>query len=107
MNNEEVSLSVNNNSNYNLEEIRQKIEKMSKQNHIEILKLLYEKNVKFTENDNGIFLNLTNLNSEHINILLDYMNYIKNQENILNIIENKKEEIENTYFKDNKDINEL
>lgn len=105
MNNEEVSLNVNN-INYNLEEIRQKIEKMNKQNHIEILKLLYEKKVKFTENDNGIFLNLTNLQSEHINILLDYIDHIKNQENILNIIENKKEEIENTYFKDNKDINE-
>tara|TARA_Y100000992_G_scaffold302444_1_gene276640 strand:+ start:21897 stop:22217 length:321 start_codon:yes stop_codon:yes gene_type:complete len=106
MSDESVGLNVNNNINYNLEEIRQKIEKMSKQNHVEILKLLHEKNIKFTENDNGVFLNLTNLNPEHIELLLKYINHIKNQENILNIIETKKEEIENTYFKDNKDINE-
>ena len=93
----------NNNNNINLDKIRQKIELMNKENHIEIAKLLKEKNIKLTENNNGIFINLTNLSEENIQILLKYIKHIENQENILNIIENKKEELENKFFKGNKE----
>ena len=93
----------NNNNNINLDKIRQKIELMNKENHIEIAKLLKEKNIKLTENNNGIFINLTNLSEETIFLLLKYIKHIENQENILNIIENKKEELENKFFKGNKE----
>ena len=62
---EEIDESIKN-TNINLDKIRQKIETMNKENHIEIAKLLKEKNIKLTENNNGIFINLTNLSEENI-----------------------------------------
>lgn len=93
----------NDSSEINLDSIRLKIEAMPKENHIEIAKILKDKNIKLTENNNGIFINLTNLSDDIKQLLLDYIKHIENQENILNIIETKKEEIENIYFKGNKD----
>lgn len=87
----------------NLDLIRNKIEAMPKENHIEIAKIFKEKNIKLTENNNGIFINLTNLSDHSKKTLLDYIKHIDNQEHILNIIETKKEQIENIYFKGNKD----
>lgn len=100
---EELSLDSVKNNNINLDKIRQKIETMNKENHIEIAKLLKEKNIKLTENNNGIFINLTNLPEDTVFLLLKYIKHIENQESILNIIENKKEELENKFFKGNKD----
>ena len=100
---EELIVDSIKNNNINLDKIRQKIETMNKENHIEIAKLLKEKNIKLTENNNGIFINLTNLSQDMVSLLLKYIKHIENQESILNIIENKKEELENKFFKGNKD----
>ena len=90
-------------SEINLDSIRLKIEAMPKDSHIEIAKILKDKNIKLTENNNGIFINLTNLSDDIKQLLLEYIKHIENQEHILNIIETKKEQIENIYFKRNKD----
>ena len=36
-------------------------------------------NIKLTENNNGIFINLTNLSDENKILLVDYIKHIKNQ----------------------------
>ena len=46
-------------SDNNLESIRNIIEKMEKIHHIEIAKILQNNSINLTENDNGIFINLS------------------------------------------------
>ena len=88
----------------NLKQLKDQIEKMSKHNQIEVLRILSEnKNVNINENNNGSFINLTELNDEVITSLNDYINYVNEQEESLDIIENEKIRLENVFFKDNKD----
>ena len=99
-NNEEIDfdLSILNN-------IREKIEKMSKFNQIEVLRILSNhKAVTINENKYGIHINLTELSSSIIEELKVYINYVNTQEFELNQAEQEKEIYKNTYFdKDNKD----
>jgi len=90
----------------NLNNLKEKIELLSKFHQIEILKILRE-NDKCTlnENANGVFINLTNVNSSVITELVNYLDYVHNQEKQLNDIESQKNILSNTYFKDIKDNN--
>ena len=46
----------------NLKNLKEKIEKMSKYHQVEILRVLVEKhNIAINENNNGVFINLTEL----------------------------------------------
>jgi hypothetical protein len=87
----------------NLEKIRKNIESLSSIHHIEVAKILTQHNVKLTENSNGIFINLTNLSENIILDLQTYLNFVNNQDKIIMQDEEKKEAIENIYFKDIKD----
>lgn len=79
--------------NYNdLLEIKKTIEGYSEDKQLEILKIIKEHEIPFTENQNGIFLNLSNLNSITISKLNDYITYIRKQENFIKIIEQQKTE---------------
>lgn len=53
--------------------LRNKITKMNRHDQIEILKLLRKKKIKYTENKNGIFINLTKLNNK---MLLELQNFV-------------------------------
>jgi hypothetical protein len=89
-----------------LNNIREKIEKMSKFNQIEVLRILNNhKEVTINENKYGIHINLTELSNELIEELKVYINYVNTQEFELNQAEQEKENYKNTYFdnKDNKD----
>ena len=46
-----------------------------------------------TENNNGIFINLNNISNVIIIDIKNYINFIKNQENLINI-----DELRNYYF---------
>jgi hypothetical protein len=87
----------------NLERIRKTIESLISTHHIEVAKILVNHNVKLTENLNGIFINLTNLSENIIEDLEHYLKFVNNQNKIIMQDEEKKEEIENIYFKDIKD----
>tara|TARA_B100000902_G_C27288525_1_gene905780 strand:- start:996 stop:1289 length:294 start_codon:yes stop_codon:yes gene_type:complete len=88
----------------NLKQLKDQIEQMSKHNQIEVLRILSEnKKVNINENNNGSFINLTELNDEVITSLNNYINYVNEQEESLDIIENEKIRLENVFFKDNKD----
>nr|UZT28882.1 hypothetical protein [Nucleocytoviricota sp.] len=69
---------INSFSTETLNLIKQTIENMDKVHHIEILKLLENQyDVNLNENNNGTFINLTDLKNETIQKLQEYINYFK------------------------------
>ena len=79
--------------------IRDSIELMSHQNHVDILKILVKhKDVCINSNKSGLRINLAQLSPEIINELINYIKYIQNQENVLKEDEKQKEEYKNEYF---------
>jgi hypothetical protein len=88
-------------SSESLEDIKRKIESMSKIHQIEILRILKNApNAKLNENKSGVYVNLTLLPKESIDELLTYVKYITDQEQTLNTVENQKTEFKNAFFSD-------
>ena len=84
--------------------LKEQIEDLTKFHQIEILKILKgDDTITLNENKNGIFINLTNLKESIVIHLEDYLKYVQKQEKQLTDIENKKDELSNIFFKDNKD----
>ena len=91
-----------------LHELKESIEIMSKHHQIEVLRILFNRqNIHINENQNGTFVNLSTLSKEDIDSLLEYREYVKDQQKTIAIIESKKQFIQNKYLKDNKDSNVL
>jgi hypothetical protein len=87
-----------------LNKLKERIEKLNKFHQIEILKLLKtDSSCTLNENKNGIFINLTNVKDTLIYELEKYLDYVIQQEKQLGVIEQHKDMLTNTYFKDNKD----
>ena len=79
------------------ESINSKIEKLNKKQHIEILRIITkDEKVNISENKNGTFINMNELNNEIINKIVEYLNYIETKEKELINIENKKNKIAET-----------
>ena len=88
----------------NLNILKENIEQLTKFHQIEILKIIQlDNSIIINENNNGIFINLTNVSNDIIEKIINYLKYVNTQEKHLNDIELKKNTISNTYFKDNKD----
>tara|TARA_B110000483_G_scaffold243668_1_gene335176 strand:+ start:7062 stop:7358 length:297 start_codon:yes stop_codon:yes gene_type:complete len=84
--------------------LKESIEELSKFHQVEILKILKsDETITINENKNGIFINMTSLKDSIIAELGNYLKYVNKQEKQLNDIEVQKDELSNTYFKDNKD----
>lgn len=63
--------------------LKNKITKMAKNDQIEILKLFKNRKVKYTENKNGIFINLTKLNNKMLLELQNFVDFsIQNKSNL-------------------------
>jgi len=84
--------------------LREKIEKLKKFHQIKILEIFLENNIPYTENRNGVFINMLNLDKNVIEKIKQYLLYVDNQDLQLETTEKIKKELENNYFKDNKDI---
>jgi hypothetical protein len=82
-----------------LETIKTKIERMEKTQHVEVFKIL-KKYPSFvcSENKNGIFINLTCLEPEPLADLQKYIQYVEEQEQVLQQIEKQKDEYQRTFF---------
>ena len=88
----------------NLLLLKNQIENIDKIHHIKILNILKNKNIKYSENRNGIFVNMTSFDSQTIDSIEKLLSYIKTQEKRLTDIETIKEELSKDYFvNDNKD----
>ena len=78
--------------------LKEKMENLNESQQLDILRILMENQIKFSENSNGVFLNLTNLNSEEIIEINKYIQYISDQEANLITIENMKKEYKKNFF---------
>ena len=88
----------------NLNFLKEKIEALDKFHQIEILRILNkDDSCILNENNNGVFINLTNINEKVIEEIEKYLDYVKTQEKQLTEIEQQKNMLSNTFFKDNKD----
>jgi hypothetical protein len=97
---------INDISNEELNYIRESIERMSRFNQIEVLRILKKgKEVNLWENKYGVHINLSEISNDLILELKSYISYVNTQELTLYEIEEEKEKVKNIYFtKDNKDI---
>jgi hypothetical protein len=86
-------------TNESLSAMKDKIERMPKNNQIEILKILKKsQTIKLNENKSGIFVNLSFLSKEILEEVDKYVNYVNDQETVINTIESQKQEFKNTFF---------
>lgn len=79
-----------------LETLKTSIDTMSRINHVEILKILKENNVKINENKSGVYINMSFLEKEVIKKINTFVNYIEEQEKALEIVERQKIELSST-----------
>jgi hypothetical protein len=87
---------------HHLEDIKHKVEKMTKSNQLEILKILNShKNIKLNENKSGVYVNLSFLPSNIVKEIENYIEYVNIQEDSLKPIEIQKDQFKNTFFMDN------
>jgi proline dehydrogenase len=90
----------------NLNTLKERIETLSQFHQIEILKILKnDETCTLNENTNGVFINLTNITTDVVTKLTNYLKYVNEQESQLNEIEQQKSSLSNTFFKDIKDNN--
>jgi hypothetical protein len=81
-----------------LVKLKDKIEKMSVPQHVELFRIVKSNNVDFNENKNGIFINLSSTDCEVIKKLEEYIEYIEEQQHIINEQEKTKTEYIKEYF---------
>ena len=90
---------VNNINIDSLKFLRDKVESLTVFHQTEILRILQTNKVTFSENKNGIFVNLTYVKTDVIDAINEYIIYVYKQESQLNEIEEKKIVLSNQYFK--------
>lgn len=83
--------------------LKLRVEKMDKFNQIKILSIFKNCDIQLTENRNGIFINLTELLPSIIQKITDYVNYVDEQNNTLEITEEIKGKFKNKFFKEDND----
>jgi len=84
-----------------LQRIKNEITKLDKIHHLKIFKILKDNNIKYSENRNGIFINMATINIETLDIIEKTLIYIKEQEKQLKDIECIKADLENDFFNKN------
>ena len=82
--------------------LKSKIEQLTKKQQIEILRIIMKLDISISENNNGIFFNLSSLSKEQLENINKYINYVGDQEQALQEFENVKNELSETFFKSKK-----
>jgi len=86
--------------------LKTEIENIPKIHHVKILQILINNKIKFSENRNGIFVNMNEFTNKTIKELQKILLYISEQEKTLNDVEKEKSFYQTNYFKNsNKDNN--
>lgn len=88
-----------------LQKIKNTIEQFNKQQQVDILKIFIENNINVSENSNGTFINLTDIDKSVLIKVQNYINFINQQNDKLDNIEFEKLKIEKDFF-DNKNKND-
>ena len=79
--------------------LRDNIESLSEFHQIEVLRILHSNHITFSENKNGVFVNLSYVNYDVMNKINDYVTFVNKQETQLYEFEEKKILLSNQYFK--------
>lgn len=74
-----------------LEYIVKEVNKIPKEKHIDLFAIIDKHTNKYSENNNGIFINLSEMDQTIITELYEYITYIKLQEKNINDMEKEKE----------------
>ena len=82
-----------------LKMLRDNIEALPTFHQIEVLRILYKNHITFSENKNGVFLNLSYVNLDVIHKISEYVTFVQNQESQMCEFEKKKITLSNQYFK--------
>ena len=87
-----------------LKKLRDSIQQLEKIHQVYILKLFNMHSVPYTENSNGIFVNMSTISQLVIKDIQEYLKYVDLQETQLEDAEVAKEKYKKSLFKGNKDI---
>jgi len=83
-----------------LNKLKTKIELLDKKDQINVLQVFKKhNNILLNENSNGTFINITDIDKLLYDELLKYISYIEMQKQYINKDEEKKNMLEETYFK--------
>ena len=83
--------------------LKERVESMTVAHQIEVLRILKsDSDVVLNENSNGTFVNLTSQSQEVIRKLSAYVEYVRDQQDRLSIVEAEKERIQRTFFNGDK-----
>lgn len=82
-----------------LKQLKDHIENLNQHHQIQILKIITQNKVAYTENKNGSFVNLTNMDNTIVSKLTEYLSYVDEQETHLKEVENQKTELTKQFFK--------
>ena len=101
----EYENTINTYSPDDLQQLCMKIEALPKINQVEVLRIFYAKNKNLVnENKYGIHINITDVETEVLKEIEDYLTYVSKQETDLSIIETQQNANENyNIVKDNKE----
>lgn len=84
--------------------LKTKIEQLNKKQQVDVLKILVKHGIYVSENNNGIFFNLSSLNEEQLSHLNKYIDYVSDQEETLLEVENVKNELTQAFFNEKKKV---
>jgi hypothetical protein len=80
-------------------EIKERIEALSKLHQIEVLSILVKnKTININENNNGVFINLTEQDDSVMKQLEDFLHFVEDQQTHLHNIEHKQDQLEQEFF---------
>lgn len=81
-----------------LQKIKDVVEQYNKQQQLDILKIFIKDSVNISENSNGTFINLTDIQDSTIKKIQEYINFINIQNIKLTDIETTRKDIESSFF---------
>ena len=82
-----------------LQELKERIEDMGHFHQVEILRIFNNSlDAKLSENRNGVFINLTSISQETLQKIHNYVQYVEEQTETLNEMEQEKRRLETTFF---------
>ena len=83
-----------------LVELKDRIERMNKSQHIELARILVQEyKINYDENQNGIFINMSELSPSTIENIRKFLQYIELQEENITNVEREMNGLKDTFFK--------
>jgi hypothetical protein len=86
-----------------VKKLRDTIQEMDAIHQVNILKIIKKNTVDFTENNNGIFINMSLLDDSTIAEMTKFVRYVNLQEKQLDCVEDIKAQYKKELFKGNKE----